>query len=69
MKQFILGVAVGVVADRLATGNLSVGKVTNEDVLGEIRKHLKTIDEKLAEKQADSVDVPVTPEPTEPTGP
>ena len=47
MKQFILGVLVGVIGDRML-----VNSVSNDEVLREVRTAIKKLDDRLAEKES-----------------
>jgi hypothetical protein len=49
VRNFLLGLIVGAVGDRMLVNN----GVSNNEVLSEVRRTLKKLDERLAEKEQD----------------
>jgi hypothetical protein len=49
VRNFLLGLIVGAVGDRMLVNN----GVSNDEVLSEVRRTLKKLDERLAEKEKD----------------
>jgi hypothetical protein len=49
VRNFLLGLIVGAVGDRMLVNN----GISNDEVLSEVRRTLKKLDERLAEKEKD----------------